>query len=213
MNDRPNNQNWKILREDFQHNGFLILREFLDGQELNDLTRYTQEYLDKTNYSQELKDFNGQPFKGTRKNLQSDVPWFEGVLLKGKPYQTISTLLEDELEPATVAYFERIPGEQKAISPHFDAIGHRRFGATLWIALDHARIHNGCLYYSPGSHRNKYSSTISHDEFNKLLPDAVPIEIDRGDAAIHSSLTLHWSNPNHSELRRRAISFFYWCKT
>lgn len=210
--DRPRLQiDYSILRSDFNRDGFVIVRNFLNRDELQELTNQTECYLNAIDYDATFEASADKAFGGTIKNLQKAEPWFDQQIRKGKPYRFIKELLESELKPATAAYFERIPGESNGIEPHFDAIGHRSWGATIWIALDAARISNGCLHYERGSHRVEYPEKVGIEGFDQSTDNATPIEIDPGDAAIHSSLTVHWSNPNRTQSKRRAVSFFYWC--
>ncbi|MCY3885286.1 MAG: phytanoyl-CoA dioxygenase family protein [Gammaproteobacteria bacterium] len=211
MNRPPLQIDYSNLRSDFNRDGFAIVRNFLNQDELRELTTQTEFYLDSIDYDATFQTAAKKAFGGTIKNLQEANPWFNQQLRKGKPYRFIKELLESELKPATTAYFERIPGESRGIEPHFDAIGHRSWGATIWIALDAARNSNGCLHYERGSHRVEYPAKVGIEGFDKSTDNATPIEIDPGDAAIHSSLTVHWSNPNQSQSKRRAVSFFYWC--
>ena len=198
------------LRSNFDRDGFVVIRDFLNPDELRELVSQTERYLGIIGYEALSESSTNRAFGGTRKNLQQVSPWFDQELRSGKPYQLVRGLLTTELKPATAAYFERIPGEEAGIEPHFDSIGHRSWGATIWIALDSARISNGCLYYAAGSHRVEYPNKIGIKDFDKSGDHATAIEIDPGDAAVHSSLTVHWSNPNRSQDKRRAISFFYW---
>ena len=60
----------------------------------------------------------------------------------------------------------------------------------MCASVDH--ISGGrCLYYAKGTHRQKLPSRL-------------------GDAVIHSSLTVHWSEANRSQRSRQAITYFYW---
>lgn len=210
LNHSQTQTDYSNLRSDFDKEGFVVIRHFLNPDELRELVSQTEAYLDTIGYKAKTESSSKRSFGGTRKNLQHASPWFDMELRSGKPYRLVSGLLDSELKPATAAYFERIPGEEAGIEPHFDSIGHRSWGATIWIALDSARISNGCLYYAAGSHRVEYPNEVGIKDFDKSGDHATAIEIDPGDAAIHSSLTVHWSNPNRSLNRRRAISFFYW---
>lgn len=210
LNQTRTQTDYLKLRRRFEKNGFVVIKDFLDPDELRELDSQTNRYLHTTSYEALSETSSKKAFGGTRKNLQQVSPWFDQELRSGKPYLFIKNLLDSELKPATAAYFERIPGEQAGIEPHFDSIGHRHWGATIWIALDSARISNGCLYYAAGSHRVEYPNEVGIKDFDKSGDHATAIEIDPGDAAIHSSLTVHWSNPNRSLDRRRAISYFYW---
>ena len=199
------------LKQEFERDGFLILRSFLAQDELKELTCRTESLLSRSDQFKRIA--TRRAFQGVLKNLQKDDTWFDDLLLNGKQVKLISGLLDDDLEPATAAYFERTPGEDQGIDPHFDAIGHRRPGATLWISLDRATVENGCLYYLKGSHKDHYESKVGIKGIDRSDPCACAIELEPGDASIHSSLTIHWSNPNKSEIQRRAISLFYWARS
>ncbi len=201
------------LKNAFEQDGFVIIPNFLKADELRELESQAKQTLGEFPSNQDSRSIKSKrAFAGTRKNLQHESDWFDEQLRQGTPYQTIKAVLDSELHPATAAYFERIPGEANGIPPHFDGIPDRKWGATIWIALDPARVSNGCLYYARGSHRELYPGKVGIQDFDTSSLDATPVEIDPGDAAIHSSLTVHWSNPNHSQDRRRAISYFYWAK-
>jgi phytanoyl-CoA hydroxylase len=150
-------------------------------------------------------------YPGVVKNLNKIDPWFEDQLERGKQTELIAALLEQELEPASAAWFDRIPGESSGIKPHVDALSDRREGATLWIALERADRENGCLHYLKGSHRRKLPS---QESLEQLLSDSesevVAVEAEPGDAILHSSSTVHWSGANRSQRSRKAISYFYW---
>lgn len=195
-------------RAEFARDGFLIFPGFLDAQQLRELDERVERYLDRGNLREDLN--TRKDFAGTLKNLNADDAWFAEQLEHGLPAQMVAAVLDDELDPATAAYFDRIPGEDRAINPHFDAIGHRRMGATLWIALDESTKENGCLYYARGSHKLNIESAYDLPGFDESTDGATAIELKPGDAALHSSLTVHWSNPNRSTHHRRGMTFFYW---
>lgn len=211
MNDVLLQFDMDSLRDEFERDGFVVMREFLNCAELAELRANTDQYLKCINYCRSAESANRKGFGGTRKNLQHVVPWFDVELRSGKPFRTVRTLLDAELKAMTAAYFERIPGESKGIAPHFDSVTDRGLGATLWISLDRARTTNGCLYYAKGSHQEVHPSVVGIEYFDDTSPCAVAAELNPGDAAIHSSLTVHWSNPNGSQQPRRGISYFYRC--
>ena len=196
-----------MLREDYSRDGCVVIPNFLDRAELSELDARTEAYLARGNYREKFA--KAKAFQGTLKNLNVHDAWFDQLLCEGKPARVVSHLLDDELQPATAAFFDRLPGEETAIAPHFDALGHRRNGATLWIALDDTRKENGCLYYVKGSHRQKYESKVGLTGFDEFTEGAFAVELNPGDAAVHSALTIHWSYPNQTQRSRRGVSFFY----
>ena len=200
MGFRDRGENVDQIKRDFLRDGCVVIPGFLSSEELAELQSRTEYWM--------REHVGGSP-GGTRKNLQNDDPWFAEQLKRGRQVGLIETLLEDALEPATAAFFDRIPGESKAIMPHYDAIGHRRMGATIWIALDRADEENGCLRYVRGTHKLDLPGKLKLD-FDADSEGAIPVEVNPGDAAIHSTLTVHWSEPNRSVRSRKAISYFYW---
>ena len=196
------------LRADFQRDGCLILRNFVTEQELQEIESHLRMVWDKVGYDRDKS--KQAKFAGVLKNMNKVDPWFANQLDCGKQAALISSILDDELEPATAAFFERVPGENAGISPHYDAVGHGRMGATIWIALDKADLQNGCLFYAKGTHTQVFERGLGLDGFDRDSEGAIAIELERGDAAIHSSRTVHWSEANASDRDRRAVSYFYW---
>lgn len=195
------------LREVFTRDGCVVIPNFLSREELVELDARTEAYLDKGKHRERFK--TAKAFAGTLKNLNAHDEWFDRLLREGRPAEVVSYFVDDELHPATAAFFDRLPGEKTGIAPHFDALGHRRAGATLWIALDDTRKENGCLYYVKGSHKQRYESKVGLSGFDESTEGAFAVELNPGDAAVHSSLTIHWSYANQSERSRRGVSFFY----
>ena len=196
------------LRADFLRDGCLILRNFMSEEELEEIETHLQSVLSEIDYSRE--EHREKQLGGILKNMNKVDPWFAQQLIDGKQAKLISAILEDDLETGTAAFFERIPGQQAGVNPHYDAVGHGRMGATIWIALDKADCDNGCLFYARGSHLQVFEQGLNLEGFDRNTKGAMPVELERGDASIHSSRTVHWSEGNHSERDRRAVTYFYW---
>ena len=87
----------------------------------------------------------------------------------------------------------------------------------VWIALDEALRANGCMEVIPGSHLNGGVPHVHENDFNlcQITPDKIdlakriPIEMQAGDALIFHGMIQHYTAPNNSNLRRRAIQFHY----
>ncbi|MEV0001524.1 phytanoyl-CoA dioxygenase family protein [Micromonospora sp. NPDC050980] len=92
---------------------------------------------------------------------------------------------------------------------------------AAWIALDDARVDNGCLWALPGSHRPgvlyperehddpNYDCTWEAYDFPYTQDDAVPLEVDAGDVVLFNGYLLHKSLPNTSTRMRRALVHHY----
>lgn len=199
--------NLDALRETFSRDGCVVIPSFLNPEELAELDARTEAYLERGQHREGFA--KKKAFAGTLKNLNVHDEWFDKLLREGRPADVVAHLLDDKLHPATAAFFDRLPGETSGIAPHFDALGHRRQGATLWIALDDTCKENGCLYYVKGSHKKRFESKVGLAGFNESTEGAFAVELNPGDAAVHSALTVHWSHPNQTNRSRRGVSFFY----
>jgi ectoine hydroxylase-related dioxygenase (phytanoyl-CoA dioxygenase family) len=79
---------------------------------------------------------------------------------------------------------------------------------AVWVALDDARVDNGCLWVLPGSHRPgvlypdrehddpRFDCTVEAHGFPHRDDEAVPVEVDAGDAVVFDGYLLHRSLPN-----------------
>jgi phytanoyl-CoA hydroxylase len=87
----------------------------------------------------------------------------------------------------------------------------------VWIALDPALRMNGCMEVVPGSHLAGAVPHVHENDFNRcrIVPgrarvaERVAIEMQPGDALLFHSLLHHFTAPNKSDLRRRAVQFHY----
>jgi phytanoyl-CoA hydroxylase len=87
----------------------------------------------------------------------------------------------------------------------------------VWIALDPALRENGCMELVPGSHCDGAVPHQHENDFNRcrIIPphvraaDRIAIEMQPGDALIFHSLLQHYTAPNASPLRRRAVQYHY----
>ncbi|MBM3601190.1 MAG: phytanoyl-CoA dioxygenase family protein [Alphaproteobacteria bacterium] len=87
----------------------------------------------------------------------------------------------------------------------------------VWIALDPATRENGCMEVIPGSHLDGPAIHLPDVDVNQCtirpdqlrLRDRAPIEMAPGDALIFHALLHHYTAPNQSSQRRRAVQFHY----
>ena len=87
----------------------------------------------------------------------------------------------------------------------------------VWIALDPALRMNGCMEVVPGSHLAGAVPHVHENDFNRcrIVPgkvrvaERVAIEMQPGDALLFHALLHHFTAPNKSDLRRRAVQFHY----
>ncbi|MDF2671391.1 MAG: phytanoyl-CoA dioxygenase family protein, partial [Paenibacillus sp.] len=84
----------------------------------------------------------------------------------------------------------------------------------VWIALDEARLDNGCMHVIPGTH---LEGAVPHfavrdwqicDSQVEVARDVV-VPLKPGGALFFAGMLHHGTPPNLSEYRRRALQFHY----
>ena len=199
---------FNALKEQYDRDGFVVLRNYLSDAELNDLHDHAVPLASAILAKQ---DSDGK-YRNLLKSLNRHDDWFDEKLTNGKHLPLMRHLIDDDVFGASAAWFDRPEGEDIGIDPHVDAVGRDKqtsAGATIWFALDAVNVGNGCLHYLRGSHRNAYPDGIWIPGIETESDDACAVELEPGDAVIHNALTVHWSGGNRTGLPRRAVSFFY----
>ena len=95
------------------------------------------------------------------------------------------------------AYFNYLPLESRV---------------TAWIALDDATIENGCMHMLPGNylplrHHHTTDCEIVPERIDKTK--AVPVELRAGGVIYFTAMIPHYTPPNSTSHRRRALQFQY----
>jgi ectoine hydroxylase-related dioxygenase (phytanoyl-CoA dioxygenase family) len=89
---------------------------------------------------------------------------------------------------------------------------------TVWLAVDEARLDNGCLRFMPGSHKsrrlaphttNPSPDLALHQEIEREAFDeeaAFDLVLEAGQMSLHDVYLVHGSNANASERPRRGMT-------
>ena len=125
--------------------------------------------------------------------LGPDIVLHQGQLLMKPPYVSGEKIWHQDN-----AYFRLVPNHV--------------FG--FWVACDDATVENGCMHVVPGSHTHgiaEHDGTV--DEYGLVNPppfeNAVPIPLKPGDALVFHGEIFHYTPPNKTDKRRRAIQYHY----
>ena len=85
---------------------------------------------------------------------------------------------------------------------------------TCWAALTDSTIKNGCVWMLPGTHKFGITEKSEWAEYERMsiegsLAEERPLELKAGDCSFHHGLILHSSRPNQTNQRRRGYATHY----
>jgi len=221
--------------ESYQTKGYILIEDFLDPEELENWRLQVGEAVDqRVNAPRERAD--GDPWLVNTADNSND--FYSQVFLQCiKLADTHAGVRELMLDPrlgemaSTLAKVDgvRIWHDQALIKPPFgNPTGWHldnpywsffsRDAISLWVPLDDATLSNGCLYYSPGTHKlarfensnigpNMADLFQVYPEWKAIDPVAVPCMA--GSAVFHNGLTAHGAGANMTNRPRRAMTCAY----
>jgi ectoine hydroxylase-related dioxygenase (phytanoyl-CoA dioxygenase family) len=217
----------------YRENGFVIIEDFLNADEL----AYWREALDEA-----VRNRNGWKLPDRAKVYgegdDKDVDYYENVFdqllnlwMDNEKMRNI--MLDTRLGKmaATLAGVDgiRIWHDQALIkrpwanptSFHLDTpywSFSDRAALSIWVALDDATLENGCLFFMPGSHK---TTTFSLAGIGKNIGDifkqypefkssrAFAATMKAGSCSFHNGLTIHGAHANMTPGFRRAMTCAY----
>ena len=218
------------LLGDYQRDGFVLMQGFLSDETLGEL----RERLDRliaeglSSMPPEHVFYEDKDDPESLKQLQhvdAYEPWIADLFHDGVFRKLAEALLQGEVVPKNLQYFNKPPCVGKATPPHQDGYYFKLDpceALTMWLALEPVNEENGCVRYVRGSHRSGMrphgrTQTLG---FSQGITD-FPNEIDQrdevicraapGDLLAHDAMTIHYAEGNRSEDRsRRAMGFIYY---
>jgi len=207
-------------RSAFARDGFLIVRRFLTGDDLQTLStnldRYIRDVVPTLSDAHAFYDDRSRP--ETLKQMQHMAvdPFFRDYTRHPKWKALAEALLGEEARCDAPEWFNKPPRTLHPTPPHQD---NHYFNLeppsvlTIWLAVDPVDEENGCLRYLPGSHlRGRRPHAQSNVlGFSQGITDYGPadrtrevtIALEPGDAAVHHGWTVHRADPNRSTTRQR----------
>ena len=210
----------------FQQDGFVIVRSLLDPNELAELdrqiNRYIQEVLPsvprihkvyESGWSGPLKHFS---------RLERYDDCFQQFFGRPATLELVEACLDHAVEPVTSEVFYKPAGVGTPAALHQDNAYFNYlapYGLVVWIALDEVTLENGAIHFTRGSHRlgNLPHEHTGNPLFGRAIsepPDPtqypeIPALRNPGDATVHHFLTSHRSGPNQTDRNRRGFVMNY----
>jgi phytanoyl-CoA hydroxylase len=209
---------------DLQVDGFLKVQDLASSSQLMDVRRDLYRLI------------NGEiDLKRDRCDLAPSVPRrnveFENIAQIKYPGKFLETLKSSALYNLALALSKSLLGADMALAfdmiffkaPHsatptpfhqdsayWPSLPDAR-ALSCWIALDDVNIHNGCLWFIPGSHLQIQRPHYISDECSGTLAcegredEAVAVPLMAGSCTFHLGDTIHYSRGNLTDGGRGAL--------
>ena len=225
----PNDQSTTLL-ENFARDGFVAVRSFFDGDDLDELlghvNRFIAEVVPGMPPEHVFHEDRNDP--STLKQLQhmgDHDPWFHEIFTAGPFRKLAEILLRGPVVPKNMQFFNKPPGVGKPTPPHQDGYYFMLDpceALTMWFALEEVDEENGCVRYVRGSHEfgmrdHSRTNTLGFSQGITDYPTQednareIPIRASAGDLIAHDAMTIHRADGNRSPNRtRRALGFIYY---
>lgn len=211
-------------RQQYENEGYLIVRSFFPAEEIIAAGRETEPLLERTDLI---------AFENLRCWFQLHCDTDEWLLDSFEPVIDISPVCARlAADPRLLAMLASLYGEEaclfqdKLIFKPPGAIGYKlhqdyRRGVvyptsavTVIITFDEGREENGCTEVFPGYHRAGDLGIMRDDVYTfpaNLVDEAaaVPLRLEPGDIALFHCLMPHVSSPNRTEGWRRQLFLGY----
>lgn len=208
------------LKQTFDRDGFVIVRQFLSADDFNELTENLDRYI--RDVVPTLPDgdafYHDKSRPETLKQLQhmGSDSYFRDYIQHPRWNTLAETLLGEPVVVQQPEWFNKPTGTDHATPPHQDNYYFNLSPpnvVTIWLALETVDRENGCLRYVPGSHLHGlrphgatkvlgFSQGISdygpHDQAQEVV-----VQLDAGDAVVHHGETIHRADANRSSNRTR----------
>jgi len=219
----------------YQQDGFLLVEDFLDQEELVFWRQAVTEAMDERN-GQKMPGSDIKVGEDDGINEDSDYynKVFDQMLNLWQTNDKMKKLMVNEELGGMVAQLAdwdgtRIWHDQALIkrpwanptSWHLDtpfwSFSDRR-ALSIWVALDDATYQNGCLYFIPGScHETTFENPgigKNMDAVFELYPQfkndkSVAVPMKAGSCSFHNGLTIHGAGANMTSGFRRAMTCAY----
>lgn len=213
----PNN----TFKSEFDEQGFVIVRQFLAGEDLyrlgTELDRYIREVVPRLAVGDAFyEDRNRPETLRQMQNMGSRDAFFESYRREPRWQGLARELLGEACTALEPEWFNKTPGILHPTPPHQDnfyfCLTPPRV-LTMWLALDEVDEENGALRYVAGSHARgiRPHGPTEILGFSQGILDYGPADREQevlilmqpGDLVIHHGNTIHRAEPNHSAHRQR----------
>eukprot|EP00730_Choanoeca_flexa_P003821 TRINITY_DN11515_c0_g2_i1.p1 TRINITY_DN11515_c0_g2~~TRINITY_DN11515_c0_g2_i1.p1 ORF type:complete len:345 (+),score=55.76 TRINITY_DN11515_c0_g2_i1:37-1035(+) len=217
-------RDWDGLRQQLDHDGFVIIRNVLDNTLVGELQSHVDYLTEK---------YPTIPTEHWHHCIMRNDAFWVRVCADHRLVEIAQELAPFLQRSPGVAlfsshYFNKLPRTGKAVLWHQDGSYwplRPMDVITLWLAVDHSNRHNGCLKVVRGTHRselqdlqedrtgNNVLGSATHTDADINSDDIVHLELAPGDVSVHHPNIIHASDPNTSDTRRCGLTLRYMSST
>ncbi len=221
----------KTQIESYQHNGFIVMDDFLTPDELEQWRQAVGEAITSrgnTKLAGREKDERWQAGDGyydrvfvQRINLWQDSPAMRNLMLDPRLGKMAAELAGVEgiriwHDQALIKQPWGNPTGWHLDNPYWSFSS--KDAISIWVALDDVTRDNGCLYFIPGSHKTATFDNANigqniGDLFrvytNWATLDAKAAVMKAGSCSFHNGLVAHGAGANMTPRARRAMTCAY----
>lgn len=220
------------MRTGFDQDGYVFLPGLIGADGVAEiqtqLDRYVKEVVPGLPGTEVFYENRGEA--ATLKQLQrmhEFDDFFKSIFETGGLRTIAETLLQDQVVPVNLQYFDKPPKIGQPTPPHQDGYYFMLDpceAVTMWLALDHVDEENGCVRYIRGSHRNGFrphgrTKTLGFSQGIVDYGSGDDYEQEQsfpahpGDLLAHHAMTIHRADGNSTDDRhRRALGFIYFAE-
>ncbi|MEE8261672.1 MAG: phytanoyl-CoA dioxygenase family protein [Gammaproteobacteria bacterium] len=204
---------------DFDRDGFLIIRRLCELEELHNITQWTEEVASfpevPGKYMMYFEQSKLEPHKRILSRVEDFVPYhagFEKLFNMDKMFGIVSELFG---EPAVLfkdkINFKMSGGDgfkaHQDIQAGWDT--YAKLHITALVSIDESTPENGCLELAAGHHKKGLIGEKWHPLEDDNEVRYVPYPMSPGDAVFFDSYTPHRSGPNLTDKPRRVLYVTY----
>jgi ectoine hydroxylase-related dioxygenase (phytanoyl-CoA dioxygenase family) len=196
----------------YRENGFLVIEDFLDADEIDELCSAVAEYTADCE----------QAFASAESNLVHRM----------NPFQTHPRIRKFSTDPRLASFTASLEGIDR-VRLYQDMVAEKApwggptgwhmdvprisftsdHAVSYWFPLVDVTLSNACLYYLPGAHKQKRADAggaYPMDQLASVDPtwatiDPVPAPVRRGGVVLHEGYAPHGTNGNMSASSRTAL--------
>lgn len=219
--------NYQSFASAYQQDGFVIVRQFLNATELEELrthlNRYIREVVPTLSDKHAFFDDKSRPETLKQMQYMDGDAFFAEYVRHPKWVALAEALVGESAKADSPEWFNKPPGTNHVTPPHQDNYYFNLKPSnviTIWLALDVVDAENGCLRYVKASHRRgiRAHSRSNVLGFSQGITDygaedranEVEIHLQPGDVVAHHGETIHRADANRSPTRnRRAFAIVF----